>query len=209
MTPNLKKQSEEYMRGTGNRFWLIITMVFVAIDIVLLIAVGRIRKSDSTISTMFWERQGQIEEIMDAFIETDEWRIRGFLDDQDAAKERDSCLIMIIPLYPCSACLDRESLFFKNFAELGLVKCYIFVPDNRFRDAKALFSKTKNLFISPYSTHTQNDMYWSNSEKIIYCLQSGNYITNIMITSKYSESASEHYFKHIQELLISGNKCDM
>lgn len=43
----------------------------------------------------------------------------------------------------------------------------------------------------------------------IYCLQSGNYITNIMITSKYSESASEHYFKHIQELLISGNKCDM
>lgn len=39
-----------------------------------------------------------------------------------------------------------------------------------------------------------------NQKKIIYFLLNEDSVTNIMVTSKYSGKASEHYFEHVSKL---------
>lgn len=185
----------------GNRFGLILSTIFLVLGVILSVVTLRLRDEYSRTSMRLQDVQCQIDEITNDFIDVDSEVIQNLLDVADI----DLCpyvrMFMIIPRYPCSACLDRESEFLKEFAESGVVKCGILVPNSRMKDAKALFNMS-NVTIYPYSQEfLDDDAYWSNSEKIIYFLLKDRSVTNIMVTSKYSERASENYFTHVREMM--------
>lgn len=182
-------------------FWKVITFVFVFVDIFLIIGLMRILKDYQKTSSMFQERQGRIEEVLNDITDVDNDLIHGLLDDEGLSLNFDPQMFMVIPASPCSACLDRESLLFEKFAKTGLVKCQILVPDYRLKDTRALFSRDLNLSINAYSLETLTDDYWRYSEKIIYFLLRGADISNIMITSKYSDISTEYYFEHLSKKL--------
>lgn len=183
-------------------FWKVITFVFVFVDIFLIIGLMRILKDYQKTSSMFQERQGRIEEVLNDITDVDNDLIHGLLDDEGLSLNFDPQMFMVIPASPCSACLDRESLLFEKFAKTGLVKCQILVPDYRLKDTRALFSRDLNLSINAYSLETLTDDYWRYSEKIIYFLSTrGADISNIMITSKYSDISTEYYFEHLSKKL--------
>lgn len=182
-----------------SRFWKVITLVFFLVDLILLSLLVHLRKEYVNISSLFHERQGRIEEILEDYSEVDNDLIQNLLDDECLILDSVPQVFMIIPAYPCSACLDRESALFERFAESDVAKCRILVPDYRLKDARALFSKVLNLSINAYTLETMSDDYWKHSEMIIYFLSIGTEISNIMITSKYSDNASEYYFNHIRE----------
>lgn len=182
-------------------FWKVITFVFVFVDIFLIIGLMRILKDYQKTSSMFQERQGRIEEVLNDITDVDNDLIHGLLDDEGLSLNFDPQMFMVIPASPCSACLDRESLLFEKFAKTGLVKCQILVPDYRLKDTRALFSRDLNLSINAYSLETLTNDYWRYSEKIIYFLSRGADISNIMITSKYSDISTEYYFEHLSKKL--------
>lgn len=185
----------------NDSFGKIMSAVFLVVDIILLLTLVRMRKEYVRTSVMYLERQGRIEECLEDFVNVDQGKIRDLLDEQNIIQDYSPQLFMIIPSYPCSACLDRESAFFKDFAGTDLVKCHILVPDYRLKDTRALFSGASNITINSFEPETMNDEYWKQSEKIIYFLLNEGTITNIMVTSKYSDIASEYYLEHIREVL--------
>ena len=146
-------------------FWKVITFVFVFVDIFLIIGLMRILKEYQKTSSMFQERQGRIEEVLNDITDVDNDLIHGLLDDEGLSLNFDPQMFMVIPASPCSACLDRESLLFEKFAKTGLVKCQILVPDYRLKDTRALFSRDLNLSINAYSLETLTNDYWRYSEK--------------------------------------------
>ena len=182
-------------------FWKVITFAFVLADVFLITGLMRIRKDFQKTSSMFQERQGRIAEVLNDITDVDNDLIQGLLDDEGLSLDFDTQLFMVIPASPCSACMDRESLIFEEFAKTGLVKCQILVPDSRLKDTRALFSRDLNLSINAYSLETLTDDYWRHSEKIIYFLSRGTDISNFMITSKYSDISTEYYFEHLYKKL--------
>lgn len=185
----------------GNRLGLILSTIFLILGVLLSLVTLRLRDEYSKTSMKLQEVQCQIDEITNDFIDVDSEVVHNLIEAADIDLCPNVRMLMIIPRFPCSACLDRESEFFKKFAESGLLECGILVPDNSIRDAKALFSMS-NVTIYPYSQESlDDDAYWSNSEKIIYFLLKDSMVTNIMVTSKYSGMASENYFTHVRELM--------
>ncbi len=189
------------MEGFEKHFWQILAIVFLAVDIVLFLSILKERDANSKTLIMLRERQGQVDRITNDFIEVDQCAIMNLLEDTSVGFESLPRLIMVIPSYPCSACLDRETELFRNFAETEQIKCGILTPDYRVKDVKALFFGIPNMSMYLYSRDILEDTYWAGAEEIIYFLMKENVITNIMVTSKYSESASEHYFEHIREMI--------
>lgn len=186
---------------TGNRFGLILATIFLILGAILSVVTLRLRSECSKTSMRLLDVQYQIDEITNDFIDVDSKVIHDIIDVSDIGPCPYPRMFMIIPRYPCSACLDRESDFFKEFAESGVVKCGILVPNNRMKDARALFNMS-NVTLYPYSQESLgDDTYWGNSEKIIYFLLKDSSVTNIMVTSKYSERASESYFRHVREMM--------
>lgn len=188
------------MAGTGDRFWPIITIVFLVVDVALFSVTIRQRTDLNKSKSMLIERQCQIDEITNDCIEVDQSLIKSLLNEVGVFRHPSPMLFMIIPSYPCSACLDREAILFKNFCGSESVRCNILVRDFRLKDAKALFSNATNVSLYPFSIETLNDRYWQESEKIIYFLLNEDSVTNIMVASKYSGKASEHYFEHVSKL---------
>lgn len=64
-----------------SRFWKVITLVFFLVDLILLSLLVHLRKEYVNISSLFHERQGRIEEILEDYSEVDNDLIQKLLDD--------------------------------------------------------------------------------------------------------------------------------
>ena len=189
------------MQGKGKRKFEDVALVtFLLIDLVLILLLFDIRRKYTRILPIVSECQTKIDQVYNDYIELDESRLRTFLCDINFAEEAGTYLIMLVPPYPCSACLERESVLFGDFLQGKPIKGIILTPKFRKKDMRASIPGLDNLRIISYDSLDLSDAYMSNYEQISYFILNNGDIRNIMVTSKFSDIASSRYFNRISFL---------
>lgn len=182
------------------RFKDVALVSFLLIDLVLILLLFNVRKKYVRLLPIVNECQTKIDQVYNDYIELDESRLRTFLCDINFVEDSGTHFIMLVPPYPCSACLERESVLFGDFLQAKTINGIILAPKFRMKDMKASIPGKDNLKIISYDPQDLSDAYMSNYEQISYFILNNGDIRNIMVTSKFSDIASSRYFNRVSFL---------
>lgn len=181
----------------GEKGLLLVLIILLAIS--SLISVTTLRKESRRVISLLQkleEDRSIATSLFDHYIEVDQFRVKSILDDIGFCLE-DDCphLVMFVPPYPCSICLETEMDSFISVIQSGEIMCSVVGSIQRVKDLRAFSSQYANVSYSSYPLESFKDDYLS--DKIFYFFIMDNKIQKVFVTSKSSLFPSSHFFDRI------------
>ena len=138
--------------------------------------------------------------LFNDYVNVDEYRIQSLMYELGLHIEDDKPhVVMLLPPYPCSVCLEAELASFDSFIQSEDIGCIIAGTLQRGKDLHAFSSKYESVTYASYSAESFKDEILM--VKIIYVFIMDKSIQKIFVTSKSSLFPSSQFFERVVELI--------
>lgn len=125
--------------------------------------------------------------------------IKEFLEHIDCPVIYGQALAMIVPPYPCDACLIEQSNIFQEYiTSYTDYQPIIICPDYRDRDMRVRFSKKNTVRCTYECDDTIKQSIVSSFDGVVFITLCDNNIENMYITNKLCPSLTNIFFEHIK-----------